>query len=558
MNRTRRHRPFGNIDCQSLIGLGDNLFAWLRSQNIMGKWTKKFVVLYKGYVYIFKNENATNHYRDMSFSLQGYKSIELPILKDSEVIWVMKLLHADDVKSKCFATSSEKELHDWASNLQEGITFANNVQIRQSYAVWPQGTTSEPDIYEDSRRYQGGRLRYDDLSTQPLQQAYSQMTIHPSESNDDLSTQTRQSSQQSNLQMKNRSSNITIYEDVIKNNAAPFERPPMLPPRPQKEHRTPNNYIELENPPVESESSSDFEEDVDADENDYDYNDDSSVGYCIYENMGDVTYYTEPGETSDIYDEFNLGSSSDDESVPTRNVQRKTKRRTLGKIGLSQGSRYSVISKRSYRAQTSDELNFPKEMKFDVVGQATKRWLIGEIDGKKGFFPVEYVKKIQLHDNESVTKDLTYMYSVIALRPYEGQSHDEISFRKEDKFNVVGQESERWLVGEVNGNKGLFPAEFVKKCQIILSKPLRKTKRLETKASTKQSTYCVIATKSYKAKSSLQISFQKEDKFIVVGEKSSGWLLGEINGKKGLFPSECVKVKLILDLHLCGDKVHAL
>lgn len=31
-------------------------------------------------------------------------------------------------------------------------------------------------------------------------------------------------------------------------------------------------------------------------------------------------------------------------------------------------------------------------MKFDVVGQASKRWLIGEINGEKGFFPVEYVK----------------------------------------------------------------------------------------------------------------------------------------------------------------------
>lgn len=70
---------------------------------------------------------------------------------------------------------------------------------------------------------------------------------------------------------------------------------------------------------------------------------------------------------------------------------------------------------------------------------------------------------IVITDNESVKKDLTY--SVIALRPYKGQSHDEISFQKEDKFKVVGQESERWLVGEVNGNTGLFPAEFVKVTQ---------------------------------------------------------------------------------------------
>ncbi|OPL33137.1 sh3 1 domain-containing protein 19 isoform, partial [Mytilus galloprovincialis] len=154
-------------------------------------------------------------------------------------------------------------------------------------------------------------------------------------------------------------------------------------------------------------------------------------------------------------------------------------------------------------------------------------------------------------DNETLTQDLT-VYSVIAIQSYKGKSYDEISFRKEDKFNVVGQESERWLVGEVNGNRGLFPAEYVKKCQIVSSKTSNKTKRRETKDSTRQSKYCVIATKSYSAKNLSQISFQKEDKFIVVGEKSSGWLIGEIHGKKGLFPSEYVKVKLILDLHLCG------
>lgn len=38
-------------------------------------------------------------------------SVEQPILKDNEVTWVMKLLHADEVKSKLFATSSEKELN---------------------------------------------------------------------------------------------------------------------------------------------------------------------------------------------------------------------------------------------------------------------------------------------------------------------------------------------------------------------------------------------------------------------------------------------------------------
>ncbi|CAC5424385.1 PLA2G16 [Mytilus coruscus] len=176
-------------------------------------------------------------------------------------------------------------------------------------------------------------------------------------------------------------------------------------------------------------------------------------------NTNDVEYYNVSGETSDLYDECREGSSEDEKPVPKRKVRRKTKRRTLGNIKLWQGSRYSAISIKPYKAKTNDELDFPKEVKFDVVGQETERWLIGEIDRRKGFFPAEYVKRIQLP------------------------------------------------------------------------------------GSTRQTTYIVIATKSYKAKSSSQISFQKEDKFTVVGEKSFGWLIGEINGKKGFFPSECLKIK---------------
>ncbi|XP_052078297.1 SH3 domain-containing protein 19-like isoform X2 [Mytilus californianus] len=513
MNQRRRRPPFEKVDCQSLIALGVNFFGWLRSRNIMNKWSKKFAVLYKGHVYIFKNENSTNHFKETSFSLYGYKSVQLPILEENEVLWVFKLVHSDAAKSKCFATSSEIELQEWTDRLQEGINFANDM-LRQSYANWPDRTTSQLDIYDGVRRSQeGGRYMYEGLSVhngQSITPSYSQMNIDSNNVGSD------------------------VYEEVNRQSTAPIERPPMLPPRPKKENRTPNNYIELENQPIESESCSDFEDD----------DDDSSEGYCIYENTNDVHYYNVSADTSDV---CKGGSSEDEEPVTKRNVRRKTQRRTLAKIEMSEESRYSVISIKSYKAKTSDELDFPKEVKFDVIGQETKRWLIGEIGRRKGFFPAEYVKRIQLPDNETVTQNLTF--SVIALRSYKGQSYDEISFRKEDKFNVVGQESERWLVGEVNGNKGLFPAEFVKKCQIVSSKTLSKTKRRESKDSTRQSKYCVIATKSYKAKNFSQISFQKEDKFIVVGEKSSGWLIGEINGEKGLFPSEYVKAVKHLGVH---------
>ncbi|CAG2200913.1 unnamed protein product [Mytilus edulis] len=442
MNSKRRRPPFENVG------------------------SKKFAVLYKGQVYIFKNENSTNHVKETSFSLYGFKSVQLPILEENEVLWVFKLVHADPAKSKCFATSSEIELQ---------VRIYLLVRSRQSYANWPDRTSSQLDIYDGVRRSQeGGRYMYEGLSVhngQSLTQSYSQMNIDCSNMGSD------------------------VYEVVNRQSNASKERPPMLPPRPKKENKTPNNYLE---------SSSEFEDDD---------GDDSSEGYCIYENTNDVHYYNVSSETSDFIGE--------------------------AKIELSKESRYSVISVKPYKAMTSDELDFPKEKNLKSLAKKLSGGLSEKLVERKDFFLLSMLRIIS--DNETLTQDLT-VYSVIAIQSYKGKSYDEISFRKEDKFNVVGQESERWLVGEVNGNRGLFPAEYVKKCQIVSSKTSNKTKRRETKDSTRQSKYCVIATKSYSAKNLSQISFQKEDKFIVVGEKSSGWLIGEIHGKKGLFPSEYVKV----------------
>lgn len=61
---------------------------------------------------------------------------------------------------------------------------------------------------------------------------------------------------------------------------------------------------------------------------------------------------------------------------------------------MSPGSAYSVISTSPYKAKSSDELSFAKDVKFVVVRRETKRWHIGRIGRKKGFFPAECVKVI--------------------------------------------------------------------------------------------------------------------------------------------------------------------
>lgn len=59
-----------------------------------------------------------------------------------------------------------------------------------------------------------------------------------------------------------------------------------------------------------------------------------------------------------------------------------------------QESRFNVIAVNSYKARQEPELNFNKGTKFEVVGCISEKWLIGELQGKRGAFPAECIKVI--------------------------------------------------------------------------------------------------------------------------------------------------------------------
>lgn len=65
--------------------------------------------------------------------------------------------------------------------------------------------------------------------------------------------------------------------------------------------------------------------------------------------------------------------------------------------------------------------------------------------------------------------------------------------------------------------------------------------------------YRVIAVKAYSAKYSNQLSFEKDDIFLVVNRASDYWLVGDKNGQKGIFPEECIQVICCCYIHYIGS-----
>lgn len=58
-----------------------------------------------------------------------------------------------------------------------------------------------------------------------------------------------------------------------------------------------------------------------------------------------------------------------------------------------------------------------------------------------------------------------------------------------------------------------------------------------------QSPLNVIAIKSYVAKQEHELTLNKDEKFDVIGRISNAWLIGVLDGRRGTFPAECVKVR---------------
>lgn len=58
--------------------------------------------------------------------------------------------------------------------------------------------------------------------------------------------------------------------------------------------------------------------------------------------------------------------------------------------------------------------------------------------------------------------------------------------------------------------------------------------------STSEPPFSVIAVKSYQAGANDELTFSKEQKITVLRQETEKWFIGEINGKRGMFPSECV------------------
>uniref|UniRef100_A0A8B9GG92 Intersectin-1 n=1 Tax=Amazona collaria TaxID=241587 RepID=A0A8B9GG92_9PSIT len=118
----------------------------------------------------------------------------------------------------------------------------------------------------------------------------------------------------------------------------------------------------------------------------------------------------------------------------------------------------------SYTATGPEQLTLAPGQLILIRKKNPGGWWEGELQarGKKrqiGWFPANYVKLLSPGTN-------LFLYltvcQVIGMYDYTAQNDDELAFNKGQIINVLNKEDPDWWKGEVNGQVGLFPSNYVK------------------------------------------------------------------------------------------------
>ncbi|XP_052358479.1 SH3 domain-containing kinase-binding protein 1-like isoform X19 [Oncorhynchus keta] len=141
-----------------------------------------------------------------------------------------------------------------------------------------------------------------------------------------------------------------------------------------------------------------------------------------------------------------------------------------------------------YEAQQEDELSLRVG---DIIIKVTKDdggWWKGEIDGRRGLFPDNFVREMKKEvkraagpksdlSNGSTSPvpepdlrparkgDQTHQRRCKASFSYVPQNEDELELKIGDVIHILGEVEEGWWQGSLNGKTGMFPSNFTRELE---------------------------------------------------------------------------------------------
>ncbi|XP_062278639.1 SH3 domain-containing protein 21 [Scomber scombrus] len=222
-----------------------------------------------------------------------------------------------------------------------------------------------------------------------------------------------------------------------------------------------------------------------------------------------------------------------------------------------------------FEGTMGDELTV---MMGDVVKNVTKAseegWLEGELRGKRGIFPANFVKEVPVSligDNMREPRSIRTTMKMKQPRKcevtyaYNALNEDELELVVGETIEIMNEIEDGWWMGVRNGKVGAFPSNFVQEIFVspkdgkhnegkirpklrdaVFNKGLSQKASVRNKA--KNVVECCQVMFDYKAKAEDELDMKQGDIVMILRKETEddGWWVGELNGRSGFFPDNFV------------------
>ncbi|XP_037532756.1 SH3 domain-containing protein 21 isoform X2 [Nematolebias whitei] len=217
-----------------------------------------------------------------------------------------------------------------------------------------------------------------------------------------------------------------------------------------------------------------------------------------------------------------------------------------------------------FESNMSDELTVRLgDVVKNVTVSSEEGWLHGELRGKKGIFPSNFVKQVPVclmgedsREPRSIRKSKNRMKRKCEVTyQYSAQNEDELELHIGETIDIIKEIEDGWWMGLKNGKLGAFPSNFVKeifvspkgrygegKTRPKLTDAVFTKERASVRHKVKNTVECCQVMFDYKAKAEDELDLKKGDVVVLLNKETEdeGWWEGELNGRRGFFPDNFV------------------
>ncbi|XP_062982508.1 SH3 domain-containing kinase-binding protein 1 isoform X1 [Elgaria multicarinata webbii] len=216
----------------------------------------------------------------------------------------------------------------------------------------------------------------------------------------------------------------------------------------------------------------------------------------------------------------------------------------------------------SYMPQNEDELELKVGDIIEVVGEVEEGWWEGVLNGKTGMFPSNFIKELSDSDDARTVQEEQLIKP--SLRDATGSESDggDSSSTKSEGANGAATIQPKKIKGigfgdifkdkpiklrprSIEVDNDFPPVEKTVGKRIPTAAAIQEPMKIELDSRTKVKEYCKVIF-PYEAQNEDELTIKEGDIVTLVNKEciDAGWWEGEINGRRGVFPDNFVKLLL--------------